>query len=39
MPHATATFNGKVIADTDAWETVDGNVYVGQRKHKRDNGR
>lgn len=28
MPHATATFNGKVIADTDTWEKVEGNVYV-----------
>ena len=28
MPHATATFNGKVIAETDTWEDVEGNVYV-----------
>ena len=28
MPHATATFNGKVIAETDTWEFVEGNVYV-----------
>ena len=28
MPHATATFNGKVIAETDAWEIVEGNIYV-----------
>jgi uncharacterized protein (DUF427 family) len=27
MPHATATFNGKVIAETDKWEFVEGNVY------------
>lgn len=24
---ATATFNGKVIAETDKWEVVEGNVY------------
>ena len=28
MPHATATFNGKVIARTDSFEFVEGNVYV-----------
>ena len=28
--HATATFNGKVIAETDAFESVEGNVYVLQ---------
>lgn len=28
MPHATASFNGKVIAETDTWENVDGNIYV-----------
>lgn len=28
MPHATATFNGKVIAEADKWESVEGNVYV-----------
>lgn len=28
MPHATATFNGKVIAEADEWEYVEGNVYV-----------
>lgn len=27
MPHATATFNGKVIAEADAFEQVEGNVY------------
>ncbi|KAK4690493.1 hypothetical protein P7C71_g6310, partial [Lecanoromycetidae sp. Uapishka_2] len=27
MPHATATFNGKIIAETDKWEFVEGNVY------------
>ena len=29
MPHATATLNGKVIAETDNWEYVEGNIYVG----------
>jgi hypothetical protein len=28
MPHATATFNGKVIAEADSWEYVEGNIYV-----------
>ena len=28
MPHATATFYGKVIAETDTWADVEGNVYV-----------
>lgn len=28
MPNATATFNGKVIAETDVWENVEGNIYV-----------
>lgn len=28
MPHATATFNGKVIAEADDWEYVEGNIYV-----------
>jgi len=27
MPHATATFNGKVIAEADSWESVEGNIY------------
>ncbi|KAL8717459.1 MAG: hypothetical protein Q9225_005298 [Loekoesia sp. 1 TL-2023] len=27
MPHAAATFNGKVIAETDTYEFVEGNVY------------
>ena len=27
MPHATATYNGQVIAETDSFETVEGNVY------------
>lgn len=31
MPHATATLNGKVIAEADKWETVEGNVYVSSR--------
>jgi hypothetical protein len=28
MPHATATVNGVVVAETDTWEVVDGNIYV-----------
>lgn len=28
MPHATATVNGVVVAETDKWEVVDGNIYV-----------
>lgn len=28
MPTASAVFNGKTIAKTDTWETVEGNVYV-----------
>lgn len=27
MPHATATFNGHLIAETDAYEYVEGNAY------------
>lgn len=27
--HAKATVNGKVVAETDNYEMVDGNVYVG----------
>lgn len=27
MPYATATFNGKVIAETNNYEFVEGNVY------------
>ncbi|KAL8912312.1 MAG: hypothetical protein Q9171_002684 [Xanthocarpia ochracea] len=27
MGHATATFNGKIIAETDTYEFVEGNVY------------
>lgn len=27
MPHATAIFNGQVIAEADSFETVEGNVY------------
>lgn len=26
--HATATLNGKVVAEADQWETVEGNIYV-----------
>jgi hypothetical protein len=29
MPHATASVNGVVVAETDKWEVVDGNIYVG----------
>ena len=28
MAHAIATFNGKVIAEADKWEYVEGNIYV-----------
>jgi uncharacterized protein (DUF427 family) len=28
MPHATASVNGVVVAQTDQWEVVDGNIYV-----------
>lgn len=28
MPHATATVNGVVVAETDTYEVVDGNIYV-----------
>jgi hypothetical protein len=28
MPHATATVNGIVVAETDNYEVVDGNIYV-----------
>ncbi|MCJ1243180.1 hypothetical protein MMC30_000377 [Trapelia coarctata] len=27
MPTASAVFNGKTVAKTDTWETVEGNVY------------
>lgn len=27
MPHATATFNGQIIAEADSYETVEGNIY------------
>lgn len=27
MPHATATLNGKIIAEADDWEFVEGNIY------------
>ncbi|CAO2651793.1 Nn.00g000760.m01.CDS01 [Neocucurbitaria sp. VM-36] len=27
MPHATATVNGIVVAETDSYEVVDGNIY------------
>ena len=28
--HATATVNGKVIADAESWEVVEGNIYVSR---------
>jgi hypothetical protein len=28
MPRATAKIGDKVIAQTDSWENVEGNVYV-----------
>lgn len=28
MPHATATINGVLVAETDSYEVVDGNIYV-----------
>jgi hypothetical protein len=28
MGKATATVNGTIIAETDTWENVEGNVYV-----------
>jgi uncharacterized protein (DUF427 family) len=31
MPRATATFNGKVIAEADHYETVEGNIYVSSK--------
>ncbi|KAG0351511.1 hypothetical protein BGZ54_003210, partial [Gamsiella multidivaricata] len=27
MPHYTATWNGKVLAETDEFEKVEGNIY------------
>ncbi|KAF2686879.1 DUF427-domain-containing protein [Lentithecium fluviatile CBS 122367] len=27
MPHATATVNGILVAETDTYEVVDGNIY------------
>jgi uncharacterized protein (DUF427 family) len=27
MPHATATVNGVLVAETDSYEIVDGNIY------------
>ncbi|KAH7386124.1 hypothetical protein BKA66DRAFT_415771 [Pyrenochaeta sp. MPI-SDFR-AT-0127] len=27
MPHATATVNGIIVAETDNYEVVDGNIY------------
>lgn len=31
MAHATATFNGKTIAETDSYKLVEGNIYVRLR--------
>lgn len=28
MPTARAKINGVVVAESDTWETVEGNVYV-----------
>lgn len=28
--HATASFNNTVLADTDRYEVVEGNIYVGR---------
>ena len=28
MPHAVAKFNGQIIAETDSYQFVEGNVYV-----------
>ena len=28
MARATATINGELVAETDTWEVVDGNIYV-----------
>lgn len=28
MSHATATLNGKVIAEAESYQTVEGNIYV-----------
>lgn len=30
MSHATATFNGTILAKAETWETVEGNIYVSQ---------
>ncbi|MCJ1363114.1 hypothetical protein MMC16_002220 [Acarospora aff. strigata] len=27
MPHASAKVNGKTVAESDTWETVEGNIY------------
>lgn len=29
MPRARATLDGTVLAESDNWETVEGNIYVG----------
>lgn len=28
MPHAIAKVGDHVVAETDSWETVEGNIYV-----------
>jgi hypothetical protein len=28
MPHATASVNGVLVAETNTYEVVDGNIYV-----------
>ncbi len=30
MPHATAKVNGTTIAESDSYETVEGNIYVSR---------
>ncbi|KAB5572090.1 hypothetical protein GE09DRAFT_1216689 [Coniochaeta sp. 2T2.1] len=34
--HATATVNGHVVADTDKWEVVEGNLYFPPSSIKKD---
>ena len=36
MPRATATFNGKTIADAEKWEYVEGNIYVCLPMNQRE---
>lgn len=30
MPHAKAEISGRVVAETDNYEVVEGNIYVSQ---------